>query len=94
MPKSVKLYYRHVNQGERYESTEMELVNKKYRATVPAAYTNTRYPLEYYFELQQGPASASLSGFQPGFNQPTVLYGTPGLKLLLSATIKPIRKSV
>ncbi|MDB5245934.1 MAG: hypothetical protein JWQ40_328 [Segetibacter sp.] len=65
MPRSVKLFYRHVNQGERYQSAEMQVSGKSYRATIPAAYTNTKYPLEYYFELQEAPASASL---YPGFN--------------------------
>ena len=66
MPGSVKLFYRHVNQGERYQTANMQLVGKSYRATIPAEYTNTKYPLEYYFELQETPTSAFLF---PGFNQ-------------------------
>lgn len=66
MPKSARLYYRHVNQAERYETVEMQVVGKRYRATIPAAYTNTMYPLQYYFELKEGPESASL---YPGFNE-------------------------
>jgi hypothetical protein len=65
MPKSARLYYRHVNQAERYESVEMQAVGKNYGATIPAAYTNSPYPLQYYFELKEGPESAWL---YPGFN--------------------------
>jgi hypothetical protein len=67
-----RLYYRRVTQAERYESTEMQLRDGHYRATIPADYTDSHYPLEYYFELKQGPDSAWL---YPGFgvdltNQP------------------------
>lgn len=64
-PKSVRLYYRHVNQAERYKSVEMKVVGKSYTATIPAVYTNSSYPLQYYFELKEGPESAWL---YPGFN--------------------------
>lgn len=65
IPKSAGLFYRHVNQAERYETVEMQLVGKRYRATIPAAYTNSPYPLQYYFELKEGPESAWL---YPGFH--------------------------
>jgi hypothetical protein len=71
-PVSVRLYYRRVTQAERYESTEMQLRDGRHRATIPANYTDSPYPLEYYFELKQGPDTAWL---YPGFtvdlkNQP------------------------
>ncbi len=71
-PVSARLYYRHVTQAERYEPAEMQLRDGRYRATIPASYTDSPYPLEYYFELKQGPESAWL---YPGFaedltNQP------------------------
>jgi hypothetical protein len=66
LPKSARLYYRHVNQGERYQTAEMKQEGKQYKATVPAEYTNSEYPLEYYFELRESPKSAWL---YPGFNQ-------------------------
>jgi hypothetical protein len=71
-PVSARLYYRHVTQAERYESTEMQFRDGRYRATIPAGYTDSQYPLEYYFELKHGPESAWL---YPGFaedltNQP------------------------
>jgi hypothetical protein len=65
MPPAARLYYRHVNQAERYESVAMQLVGKSFRATIPAAYTNSPYPLQYYFELKESPEAACL---YPGFN--------------------------
>ena len=63
-PVSAHLYYRHVTHEERYQSTEMELKDGRYRATIPARYTDSAYPLEYYFELKQG----SAAWLYPGFN--------------------------
>jgi hypothetical protein len=63
-PVSARLYYRHVTQAERFESAEMQYSAGRYRATIPAAYTSSPYPLEYYFELRHGPESAWL---YPGF---------------------------
>jgi len=48
---SVQLYYRHVNQAERYHTSTMEGTSRKRRATIPSAYTDSAYPLEYYFEI-------------------------------------------
>jgi hypothetical protein len=59
-PVSVRLYYRHVNQAERYEVVGMELAGARHRATIPGAYTETEYPLEYYFEVRLAPGSAIL----------------------------------
>jgi hypothetical protein len=69
---SVRLYYRHVNHAERYETVEMQQIGKSYHAVIPADYTNSQYPLQYYFELNEGPEKAWL---YPGFtadltNQP------------------------
>ncbi len=62
---SARLYYRHVNQGERYQTAEMQMTGKTFRATIPAAYTNSPFPLAYYFEFRESPESAWL---YPGFN--------------------------
>ena len=64
MLQSARLYYRHVDQAERYETVEMRARGNRYQATVPGAYTHSPYPLQYYFELRAGPASAWL---YPGF---------------------------
>ena len=65
LPKSVVVYYRHVNQGERYLKAEMQKEAKTFKATIPGEYTNSKYPLEYYFELRNSPEVAWL---YPGFN--------------------------
>ena len=74
-PLSAALFYRHVNQAERYETAAMELRENRFRAAVPGAYTDSPYPLQYYFELREAPETASL---YPGFsaeltNQPYFL---------------------
>ena len=46
-----RLRYRHVDQEENYESVEMRRVGSGFLATIPAAYTKTEFPLEYFFEL-------------------------------------------
>jgi hypothetical protein len=70
--KAVRMYYRHVNQAERFESVEMQVQAGTYRAVIPAAYTDSPYPLQYYFEVRE---SAEKAWLYPGFaadlaNQP------------------------
>ena len=72
MPKSAILFYRHINQGERFESLDLTISGKNLTATIPGEYTNSPYPLQYYVELRETPAKAWL---YPGFetdlmNQP------------------------
>ncbi len=50
-PESVRLYYRHVNQAERYQSVEMHAEGNRHLAAIPAEYTDSAYPLAYYFEV-------------------------------------------
>ncbi len=51
---SVRLHYRHVNQAERYQLLDMQAKSGRFHAAIPAAYTNSKYPLQYYFELHRG----------------------------------------
>jgi hypothetical protein len=68
-PASVRLYYRHVDQAERFESREMDAHANRYRATIPDTYTDSPYPLQYYFEVRERPESATLyPGFAPELN--------------------------
>jgi hypothetical protein len=46
------LWYRHVNHGERWVSVSMQKNGNTYMASVPGSYTNSPYPLQYYFELR------------------------------------------
>jgi hypothetical protein len=72
LPEAAYMYYRHVNHAERFESAEMKISGKSFLATIPAAYTDSVYPLQYYFVLKNGP---KLAWMYPGFkadltNQP------------------------
>jgi hypothetical protein len=62
---AVQLYYRHVNQGERWVSTDMQRSQTGYTATIPGEYTNSVYSLQYYFVLRRGTDAA---WFFPAFN--------------------------
>lgn len=62
---SVQLFYRHLDQAERWLSAEMKRDNSGYTAEIPGDYTSSIYPLQYYFELRHENASA---WFYPAFN--------------------------
>lgn len=66
------LHYRHVNQAELHVDEPMRMSDGMYRATVPAEYTNSPYPLQYYFELVGTDGRNWLyPGFEPSLcNQP------------------------
>jgi hypothetical protein len=59
------LRYRHVNQVERFVSTEMTGSKGEFRAQIPAGFTNSPYPIQYYFELR-GKGSP---GMYPGLGE-------------------------
>lgn len=62
---SARLHYRHVNQGERWLSIDMQSGAGGYTASIPGEYTDSPYPLEYYFELRNGSGAAWM---HPAFN--------------------------
>jgi hypothetical protein len=62
---SARLYYRRVNQAERWQSEAMQAEDRLWRAAVPEAYTESPYPLQYYFELKEAPEVVAL---YPGFD--------------------------
>jgi hypothetical protein len=69
---SVRIYYRHVSQAERFVSVAMARNGGRCQATIPAVYTDSPHPLQYYFELRTASGEACL---YPGFakdldNQP------------------------
>jgi hypothetical protein len=74
-PLTVRLCYRRVNQSEPYQVEEMLADGGRYRATIPGDYTDSPYPLQYYFELRDAHGRAWL---HPGLeadlcNQPYIL---------------------
>jgi hypothetical protein len=65
-PTAARLYYRHVDQAERWVSAEMAAAGAVYTAAIPGEYTQSPFPLEYYFELMRGSEAAWLF---PAFNR-------------------------
>lgn len=63
--KSVTLVYRHTHQAESWQSAPMSAQGSTHTAQIPAAYTDTNQPLEYYFEFRDAAGNASM---YPGFN--------------------------
>lgn len=59
-PDSVKeslLWYRHVNQGERWLSRSMNKNGRVHKSSVAGSYTDSLFPLQYYFELRTSDAA-------------------------------------
>ncbi len=48
---SAVLHYRHVDQSDAYRTAEMSADGGRFRAEIPGRYTDSPYPLLYYFEL-------------------------------------------
>jgi hypothetical protein len=63
---TVRLHYRHVNQAENYQVMEMTRNGDEYQATIPASYTQSPFPIQYYFEVRDGAAHAWL---EPGLGK-------------------------
>lgn len=69
----VRLRYRHVNQAEDYTAEEMQPSGERYRAAIPGSYTQSTYPLQYFFEIHgDGGAAWLLPGYNT--NQPRQPY--------------------
>jgi hypothetical protein len=67
----VVCHYRHVNQGERFERAEMAAREGTYEVAIPASYTESPYPLQYYFTLIESPTRAHLfPGLGPDLTTP------------------------
>jgi hypothetical protein len=65
LPDSVRLYYRHVDQAERWVTLAMQPSQEGFSASIPGEYTNSAFALQYYFALTQKTDAAWL---YPGFN--------------------------
>src|SRR5262249_25751290 len=81
---SVNLYYRHVNQAERFKSTLMQGRDGRYQGTIPGAYTDSAYPLQYYFQVRTAKGRTQICpGFSKGLtNQPYIVIrsGATGVR--------------
>jgi hypothetical protein len=65
-PSAVLMHYRHVNHAERYITSAMIFNGDSYQATIPAEYTRSDYPVQYYFEFKDEQGKAWL---YPGFTE-------------------------
>ena len=65
-PRAIRLFYRHVDQAERWTSVEMSRKPDRYRAAIPAEYTKSEFGVQYYFQLEDGKGGAWM---YPGFNK-------------------------
>jgi hypothetical protein len=67
----VNLLYRQADQSQRWRTAEMQARDREYRGVVPAGYTQSPYPMLYYFEVQSATGSTIYPGFNPDLsNQP------------------------
>jgi hypothetical protein len=62
-----RLWYRHFNQAERWQTMEMLPLpdSDRFRASLPASFTSSPWPVQYYFEARLGPERVWL---YPGFD--------------------------
>lgn len=67
-PASVVLHYRRVNQAERFRTAEMERGAAGYRTVIPATYSDSPYPLQYYFEVKLDSGASLYPGFAADHN--------------------------
>ena len=63
------LLYRHVNHAERWQSLAMTREGDDMRAAIPAGYTNSPYPVQYYFVLEQGGQATMYPGLGATLSQ-------------------------
>ena len=60
--RSIFLHYRHVNQSEAWQCAPMAWSGGCYKARIPGSYTQSPFPLQYYFEIEDG----ACAKFYPG----------------------------
>ena len=67
--RGANLYYRRVNQAIDWQMQPMKIRKGRYVATIPAGYTETRYPMEYYFGIDLGKAGQAIyPGLDPNLS--------------------------
>src|SRR5437762_841404 len=67
----VNLLYRQADQSQRWRTAEIQARDREYRGVVPASYTQSPYPILYYFEVHTATGSTIYPGFGSDLsNQP------------------------
>jgi len=70
----VFLHYRRADQSQAWQRVEMTAGDGGHRAAIPADYTQSPYPLLYYFEVDRAGTKAIYPGFNANLsNQPYYL---------------------
>ncbi len=68
---SVRLHVRHVNQAEAWQELQMDGEGGQFTATVPAAYTDSPFPLQYLFSVMRDGSAGMVPGLAADLcNQP------------------------
>lgn len=62
----IVLNYRHLNQGEDFRTVEMIRDGSRFTATIPSAYTDSAFPMVYYFTAHHAGGDAWIS---PGLDR-------------------------
>jgi hypothetical protein len=71
---AARLHYRHVSQAEAWLSMEMADADGTFQATIPASYTDTHFPIQYYIELHRTGSAAIFPGLNADLvNQPYIV---------------------
>ncbi len=71
---AVRLHYRHVNQAEMWQVADATRTDTGFAAAIPAGYTATSFPLQYYFELRGTQRADLYPGLAPDLaNQPYIV---------------------
>jgi hypothetical protein len=71
---AARLHYRHVNQAEAWQAADAKPAAGGFSVSIPAAYTSTTFPLQYYFELRGAQRADLFPGLAPDLaNQPYVV---------------------
>jgi hypothetical protein len=77
--RKVTLAYRQADQSQSWRSTEMSARDNEFRGTIPGDYTQSPYPIQYFFEVHESGGSAIYPGFSPDLsNQPYILVRRSG----------------
>jgi hypothetical protein len=72
--RKVRLAYRHADQSKPWQSMETRWQSGRYHGVIPAEYTDSPFPLLYYFEIDEAAGSAVYPGFDKDLsNQPYFL---------------------
>ena len=72
-----RLWYRHLNQGERWQAINMKTGQREFGAAIPEAYVTGAFPLQYYFEVHAKESAAMCPGFGRNFTGPPYFLVTP-----------------